>query len=421
MIRATLRHLFLSAVLTVAPFVTGCAGEDTVGSSSNDVTDIDQTDVERQSIGNCWLYAEASWAESLHLTATGEKFDISQSYWTYWHWYEQILEEGVGEIETGGSFTVANDIVRKRGLITESKFIKEDALSEMSSAQSSALATMNKELSTGRLKDMSARMDPALVRQVLDEAWKLSSTMKGQLTKAFGKDGQKTLLSGGTTKGTSIIAPSAFQVQYPERKTNPSVATIKTTTLDVAMKDWFQTDYPTYGSKLDSKRRDFQIRVQKAMHDGAPIVITWDVDFNAMESNDPVLRGSFNLSTLKKAGKAGRQGGHMTVLEDYEVDTKEFGTLKAGVTLDPANATDKAKLDAALLTTSTVKFFRVKNSWGAFRDDRSSAPGMPGYHDLYMDYMNGPIAWCPDVDSKTGSNCTGTTSPFNTVALPPGY
>jgi hypothetical protein len=56
-----------------------------------------------------------------------------------------------------------------------------------------------------------------------------------------------------------------------------------------------------------------------------------------MESNgSSPLRGSFNLDTLKKAGGAGRQGGHMTVLEDYEIDTKEFGTLKAGVTLDPA-------------------------------------------------------------------------------------
>ena len=38
------------------------------------------------------------------------------------------------------------------------------------------------------------------------------------------------------------------------------------------------------------------------------MVITWDVDFNAMEGSDPVLRGSFNLTTLKKAGGAGRQG-----------------------------------------------------------------------------------------------------------------
>ena len=42
-------------------------------------------------------------------------------------------DEGNGEIETGGFYTVANDIIRRRGLISEAKFIKEDAASEMSS------------------------------------------------------------------------------------------------------------------------------------------------------------------------------------------------------------------------------------------------------------------------------------------------
>jgi len=112
----------------------------------------------------------------------------------------------------------------------------------------------------------------------------------------------------------------------------------------------------------------------------------------------------------------------MTVLEDYEVVTKDYGTLKAGVTLDPSKPEDKAKLDAALLPSSTVKFWRIKNSWGAFRDDRSSAPGMPGFHDLYTTYLDGPITWCPDVEgAKTTSNCTGKETPWENVILPPGY
>jgi len=244
--------------------------------------------------------------------------------------------------------------------------------------------------------------------------------VKGYITKVFGKDGAKTFDTAAlTTKGTSIIAPKDFVVQYTERLTDPNKGTIKKTTLDVAIDEWTEANYPTYG---DSSKRNFQIRVQKALHDRQPVVITWKVDFNAMESYDQVLRGSFNLTTLKKSGKPGHQGGHMTVLEDYEADTKDFGTLKAGVTLDPTKAEDKAKLDAALLPSSTVKFFRIKNSWGAFRDDRSSAPGMPGYHDLYMDYMNGPIAWCPDAtEPKSAASCTGKATPFEGVVLPPGY
>ena len=112
----------------------------------------------------------------------------------------------------------------------------------------------------------------------------------------------------------------------------------------------------------------------------------------------------------------------MTVLEDYDAVTEQYGELKAGVTLDPSNPDDQAKLEAALLPSTVIKFFRIKNSWGAFRDDRSSAPGFPGYHDLYMDYMNGPITWCPDVEgAKTPENCKGQARPFRAVVLPPGY
>jgi len=51
---------------------------------------------------------------------------------------------------------------------------------------------------------------------------------------------------------------------------------------------------------------------------------------------------------------------------------------------------DKTLLDAALLPSTTVEFFRVKNSWGSARPDRAFAPGMPGYHDLHLDYLDGP-------------------------------
>ncbi len=414
----TFRSLALASLFALAPLAAGCTAD--TGSSSDDITDVKHTDVERQSIGNCWLYAEASWIESMNLSATGKAFDVSQSYWTYWHWYDQIVNGGGDHIETGGSFTVAKQIIRERGVMPEASFIKEDATSEMSSRQASALSTMDRELKEGRLKTFDARADAALVRKVLDEAWQLSSTVKGQLTKAFGKDGSKTFLDTATTKYTSILEASEFKVQYTERKTNPNAPTVKNTTLDVALNEWSAASYPSWSG--DSQKRSFLVRLQKALHDRQPVVITWDVDFNAMEGSDPELRGSFNMTTLKKAGRAGHQGGHMTVLEDYEAVTQQFGTLEAGVTLDPQNPDDKAKLDAALLPSTQIKFLRIKNSWGALRDDRSSAPGFPGYHDLYMDYLNGPITWCPDVEgTKTSSNCKGTTNPFDNIVLPPGY
>jgi hypothetical protein len=162
--------------------------------------------------------------------------------------------------------------------------------------------------------------------------------------------------------------------------------------------------------------------MQKMVHDSVPAVTTWNVDFNAMESAPGDLQGSFNLTTLANAGGPGRQGGHMTVTEDYAVETDAFGLLAAGVTLDPTDPEDAEKLEAALLPSSRIKLFRIKNSWGAFRDDRSSAPGFPGFHDLHIDYMNGPIDWCPDVTgTKTEENCTGTSQPFRSVLFSPGY
>jgi hypothetical protein len=404
---------------------TGCTQD--IGSSSDNVTDVPHTDVERQSIGNCWLYAQASWVESMNLAATGEQFDVSQSYWTYWHWYDEITS-GWGtddEISTGGNQWTSNDLVRERGIMPEIEFVPDDSRGEMSYTQESALNQVNRELSDGgRLETREARQDRALVRQVLDEAWGLSPQVIEYLNTAFGEDGSRTLRNGGTTDGTPIVAAEAFPVRYTVRDSYSGEVSVKDTTVDVAIDEWHTESYPGSGYWGGSAegRRDFQIRVQRALHDSQPVVITWDVDFNAMESDYGDDRiGSFNLRTLQDEGGPGRQGGHMTVLEDYQAVTQDYGLLAAGVTLDPEIPEDAAKLEAALEPSTEIVFFRIKNSWGAFRDDRASAPGFPGYHDLYMDYMDGPIDWCPSVDDKTEESCTGTTVPFNSVMLPPGY
>jgi hypothetical protein len=413
------------ALASVFVMATGCsvAAQDNSNGTDNAIVNVPHTPVERQSIGNCWLYAEASWAESMHLTATGTEFDVSQSYWTYWHWYDQIKGGWSSEISTGGNQYTANDIIRNYGVVPEKSFVAEDSNGEMSYRQSSALNKINDELKNGRLKESSARQDAKLVRQVLDEAWQLTAEVKAWMTKAFGEDGKTTLgRTARSPEGTPIISAADFKVKYTSRASNGTV-TVKDTSLAVAMDEWRTASYPTWasgGSTLESTRRSFLQRVQRALHDAQPVVITWNVDFNAMESGDNERRGSFNMTTLNGNGP-GRQGGHMTVLEDYEAETVEFGLLKAGVTLDPSNAEDKKKLDAALLPTTKIKFLRVKNSWGAFRDDRSSAPGFPGYHDLYSDYLNGPIKWCPDATSPTNETCTGSSVPFRNVILPPGY
>lgn len=415
---------FAAAALMMAtlPAVTGCTAD--TGASSDDITDVKHTDVERQSIGNCWLYAQASWAESMHLAATGEAFDISQSYWTYWHWFDEITGYMWGdEISTGGNQSTSNGLALDRGIISEELFVPEDITGEMSNRQASALAKINAELENGRLKSREARQDGKLVRQVLDEAWGLSDEVRAQLDQLFGEDGSGSLRGGADTDGTDVIAATAFEVQYAELVAGEVGE--KNTTLDVAISEWRVASYPRSSwqgdEDLGAERREFQIRVQRALHAAQPVVITWDVDFNAMENRQNERQGAFNLDTLAWNGKPGGQGGHMTVLEDYQAVTEEFGLLKAGETLDPEDPEDAQKLDALLDPSTVLQFLRIKNSWGSLRPDREFAPGFPGYHDLYFDYLDGPIRWCPSTENKTNENCTGSSVPFRDVMVPPGF
>jgi hypothetical protein len=98
-----------------------------------------------------------------------------------------------------------------------------------------------------------------------------------------------------------------------------------------------------------------------------------------------------------------------------EVRNREFGSLKAGEL-----ETRPEALEAALSSSAKIEFFRVKNSWGSFRPDRQFV--LPGYHDLYMAYLDGPIKHCTQNESDTGStdDCYDDT-PLNDFVLPAGY
>ena len=67
------RRSLLAALLAAGSiFTAGCSlaadadsEDEETGASDDAIVDIDNSRVKRQSIGNCWLYATASWAESL--------------------------------------------------------------------------------------------------------------------------------------------------------------------------------------------------------------------------------------------------------------------------------------------------------------------------------------------------------------------
>ncbi len=80
-------------------------------------------------------------------------------------------------------------------------------------------------------------------------------------------------------------------------------------------------------------------------------------------------------------------------------------------------------MQAALSDDTKILFLRVKNSWGGIRPDRWSQAAIPGYHDLEMPYLEGPIKECDEVDvgSPRPDQCHGDTVPLWDVTLPAGY
>lgn len=399
------RYFALASLITSSSPIAGCAGPagGDVDTIEDSISDVAHTLVKRQSIGNCWLYAAATWAESMHMSATGQALNASESYWTYWHWFEQIVKGHVSgdAVQEGGYFSTALMLVKLYGVIGEGDFIPEEAEAEMSRRQLRARAAINESLKNGALKDPAARRDRALVRAELDKAFELSPEVIAQLDQVFGKDVGRNLTTRlgvtgeltASTEGTAIRRAKDVPAAYTAGPGLP----METRTLEDAANSWRQVSFPG----PQAQRRAFEKRWQQALHDQQPVVITWFVDFNALDSE-----GRF----LAPPATPGAQGSHMTVMEDYQAWAPGFGDLKAG-----EKETRPEALEALLSDEAKVEFIRVKNSWGSFQPTRAFS--LTGYHDLYMAYLNGPVKQCAENDA---TRCWDNT-PFEDVVLPPGY
>jgi hypothetical protein len=386
--------------------------------TENRVTWVDQSEVERQSIGNCWIYAGASWVESMNKAATGTAMNTSQSYVTYWHWFDQI-SQGATEISTGGSYGTVIDLYTRFGLMTQAEFLPGEATAEMSSLQEEALAAINESLKSGALKTAAARRSRTKVRAELDRVWHLNADTVKLLNAVFGKGVTKTLDRAYATKAPPTLATASGTIKVlrpvdleAHLNSKPGEAFVTKTLADAIGTGWARSgpfawsevSYPS--SKKD--RRAVQKRVQRALNDHQPVIVSWFVDFNAMGRDS-----TFTLEELARNGRPGHQGGHMVVMMDYEVENVPgYGTLKAGV-----DEKRPAALEAALSDSATIRFFRIKNSWGKYRPDRWDTTALPGYHDLYQTYLDGPIQQCDEVDP---TSCSPGV-PLWDVVLPAGY
>ncbi len=410
------RRFAALAGLALAFAAPGCVGDDT-GSSTDDVTDIANTDVKKQSIGNCWIYASVGWVESLRLTHSGEALNLSESYVTYWHWFEQLhgggageralakltQTDGVHELTTGGWWASAVEIMRRYGMLDEGVFIPEEEEDARSARQKSARNAINASLESGVLKDLGARQDATIVRAELDKAWELNPEVTELLTTVFGADVSTTLYANPTIPANSgLRTVQSLEVGHNEAGDALSLADAIGTPLysywgpptRQGTYAWNSKSYPRYATS----RRSFQIKLQDAMHRRLPAIMIWYVDFAALE-NDNTFR--------TPPDTPGRQGGHLTVVEDYQIkNVPGYGTLAAGELV-----TDPAILEAALSKEAEIEFFRIKNSWGSsLSPDPNQGDALKGYYDLWMTYLNA------NLEHKDGD---GSSYGLSGAILPP--
>jgi hypothetical protein len=399
--------------------VVGPVGEvDEEAFSSDDIVKIDNTAVKRQSIGNCWLYATASWVEALQKAQSGQELNVSESYWTYWHWFEQIVGGYSDEISTGGSIGTATGLILRYGYVKEGTFLPAEAESESSPTQKTALDAINRSLKEGALKDRSVRTNREKARAELDKAFGLSPTAVAALDTVFGKGVTRTLDRSFRTRkpGNDIFRARDLPVKVPSATTKQLVASNLQEAIGTGPEwsrtgalAWQEANYPVSAGE----RRKFLQRVQSALHAGAPVVISWHVDFNALTSDS-----RFSKEQLEMRGP-GRQGGHMTLVTDYQAKLADGTLLQQGIVATPE------QLKAALKDDTKIEYLYVKNSWGGFRPDRwqtqSGPQAVAGYHALMLNYLDGPVKKCTEVNGTSDPNQCSPTTPLWDAYLPAGF
>jgi hypothetical protein len=312
------------------------------------------------------------------------------------------------ELTTGGFWGVAGEIMLRYGIMEEGTFIPEEEEAIRSARQRSAKNAMNASLKDGVLSDPAARRDPAKVRAELDIAWQLTPEVVETLNQVFGDRVERTVYEQAPPAETGILMARNLGVGHLDNGSSRQVISLADAIGTSASYYHYRTRSGEYAWNAEyypsnaSSRRDFQIDMQRAMHASQPVLLSWLVDFNAMSGNH----------FMEPPETPGRQGGHLIVVEDYQInDVPGYGTLEAGTLV-----LDQAVLDAALSPEANIEFIRIKNSWG-----ESLAPDnleqLEGYHDLYMKYLDGPIAKCHE---EGDDDCARTTdeTPLRKMILP---
>ncbi|WP_141735576.1 hypothetical protein [Oligoflexus tunisiensis] len=383
-----MNSLLKLSILFAALLAAACRPDE---DSDLKVTSVTHTPVKRQAIGNCWLYAHATWLESLLKHTTGQDINVSETYWTYWDFYEKLLAgEPIPEKElnAGGSWLRSKSIIQKYGWVEEGQFIAAESNLVMSQAQDCAEAYLLQQGKPGgTLHNVSGRT-PELVRSELNKAFSCYGLFQFNVDEAFANRhrAEDTILRDVKTGAQATLA---YWLNRWQEISSPSYTV------------WG----PYEGKKLGTAAEfaSFKLieqKIKRALNDHQPVVISFFVSFNA-----PNPDGYFNLNTLAKAGTLGDNGGHMLVLHDYTV--KDIPEEEGFTSLGEGDMAPEVK---AVAMKGNLDYLVGKNSWGYDRTDRPWLKN--GYSRITWDYLR----------SRYYDEEAGRFQPFlRSVVLPPGY
>ena len=303
------------------------------------------------------------------------------------------------QISTGGNWQTANGIVKKYGLVAERSFVVADtrdgdvgapglgargrqrvARERCAQAPRPRGATRR---SSARSSIVRGRSPPTSPRRSTASSAPTCRARSASSTLAGGRRGHRR--------------PARRRTSSSRTRARPAAVARATPSSTQAMSEWRQVYYPA-----GIERRVFQHpRPARAARRAAcrhHVVRRLQC---AREPRERASAASFNLVTLERARPraSGRSHDRARGLPG-EARRRTRARGRHDARPSEARGQDSSSTPRSCRAPRS-QFFRVKNSWGAARPDRAFSPGMPGYHDLCFDYLDGPVKKCVERDGNT--------------------